>query len=103
MISEDYLLNLKSAMIADYNRPSLPDWMRDEYAKSFKFVFGKKYIKIVVRGSCSGFIVNTDNDPDFQLGTLLKAASWAAPARNFSRGSIFDSADVAKVSWTGVN
>lgn len=107
MISNDYLNDLKTKMIADYNRfmPATKPHhyeMQDEYAKGLSFEYGKKYIKIVQRGSAAGFIVNTDKDKQFPLGTLLKSASWASPARNFSRGSIFEEADRAAVRWTGV-
>lgn len=69
-----------------------------------EFYFGSKYIKIIKRwggGSVGGFIVNTHNDKQFPYGTLLKAASWKAPARNKSRGNIFEIAD-KKIPWTGI-
>jgi hypothetical protein len=66
---------------------------------------GKKYIKIVKsnnQASVHSFVVNVHNDKQFKYGDILKAASWAAPARNFARGNVFES-DFATtaVSWCG--
>lgn len=90
---------------------ALADMMTKDFYKdgstldySIEFDFGSKYIKIIKRwggGSVGGFIVNTHNDKKFPYGTLLKAASWAAPARNNARGNIFEIAD-KKVAWTGI-
>jgi hypothetical protein len=32
----------------------------------------------------------------------MKAATWAAPAKNFGRGNIFEE-DFSRVTWTGAN
>ncbi len=47
-----------------------------------------------------GFIVKTDTDKKFRKGDILKAASWAAPARNKARGNILEG-DFSWVRWTG--
>ena len=61
---------------------------------------GSKYIKVFNEGgSVWGFVVNTDNDKKFKKGDILKAASWAAPARNAARGNIFDGGYT--INWTG--
>lgn len=86
--------------------------MKSDYAKNgfngdyeIEFDFGKKYIKVVVenRGSRSvnGFVVNCHNDKEFPYGTLLKAAGWKAPARNKSRGSVFE-LEGKTLPWTGI-
>ena len=64
----------------------------------------KKYIKIITgkhggNRSVWGFIVNTDEDKKFKKGDLLKAAGWAAPARNSARGNILKGGYV--INWTG--
>jgi hypothetical protein len=46
-----------------------------------------------------GFVVNTDNDKKFKKGDILKAAGYAAPARNFPRGNILEGGYT--VRWTG--
>jgi hypothetical protein len=62
---------------------------------------GPRYIRIVsVDGttrSAFGFVDKTN-------GNVLKAASWKAPAKNFSRGNIFDEQHgCGRIRWTGVN
>ena len=51
--------------------------------------------------SVSGFIVKS-GDKKFREGDMLKAAGWAAPARNFARGNVLDGSGVANVRWTGI-
>ena len=64
---------------------------------------GRKYLKITKKlGNQTmvwGFIVKQD-DKKFRAGDILKAASWAAPARNKARGNILDG-DFSMVRWTG--
>ena len=64
---------------------------------------GNKYIKIIrpcgKDRSVWGFIVNTENDKKFRKGDILKAAGWAAPARNAARGNILDGG--YRIQWTG--
>lgn len=59
---------------------------------------GKKYFKIVKGGGVWGFVVKAD-DAKFKAGDILKAASWASPAKNAARGNIV--AGGYKVNWTG--
>jgi len=36
-------------------------------------------------------------------GDILKAASWAAPARNFTRGNVYITSSYEnRVRWTGI-
>lgn len=53
--------------------------------------------------SAHSFIVLKDDTTyGFRRGDILKAATWKAPATNFSRGTIFDPATYAdRVRWTG--
>jgi len=62
----------------------------EEFNESISYSVGQKYIKIVKGGSVWGFVVNTDKDKKFRKGDILKAASWAAPARNAARGNVLD-------------
>lgn len=83
----------------------------DGIAKDFNVTLdgGRKYAKMVVtknlRTSVFGFICRVDTTtPDGRFiaaGSLLKAASFKAPALNFSRGSIND-LENAQIRWTGI-
>ena len=92
---------LVQVIVADYNRTCVNDDMKRHFADSIAIKSGRKYIKIVADSSVWGFIVNTDADSRFRRGDILKAASWAAPARNSARGNILDGGYT--VRWTGPN
>ncbi len=70
-----------------------------EFNDSIEVLPGKKYVKIVCKRSVWGFVVNVDNDKQFRKGDILKPAGWAAPARNFARGNVFEV--LHRVNWTG--
>jgi len=71
-----------------------------EFNEEITYKVNTKYIKVFREGgSVWGFIVNTDNDKKFKKGDILKAAGWAAPARNFPRGNILKGGYT--VRWTG--
>ena len=100
---------METAMIEDYNHFTNMDTevarkMRLEFATGIEVSYGKKYIKIITgkhggNRSVWGFIVNTDEDKKFKKCDLLKAAGWAAPARNAARGNILKGGYV--INWTG--
>lgn len=71
-----------------------------EFADEIQIAEGSKYIKIITGGSVWGFIVKTESDKLFKRGDILKAASWAAPARNKPRGNILEE-NFSWVRWTG--
>ena len=108
------LANMKTAMINDYvnwhtrncNRElsDINKTMIAEFNDGLTYKTGSKYIKVITRsagggGSVWGFVVNTDNDKKFRKGDILKAAGWAAPARNAARGNILDGG--YPINWTG--
>ena len=100
---------METAMIEDYDHfmdkdNEIHNKMRLEFATGIEVSYGSKYIKIVTgkhggNRSVWGFIVNTDKDKKFKKGDLLKAAGWAAPARNAARGNILKGGYV--INWTG--
>ena len=51
--------------------------------------------------SVKGFIVKS-GDKKFREGDMLKAAGWAAPARNFARGNVLDGTGFNNARWTGI-
>ena len=64
--------------------------------------YGQKFIK-VIRTDADGSHRSVHSFVDFE-GNIWKAASWKAPAKNFTRGSVFDKASYEKrIRWSGVN
>ena len=72
--------------------------MINEFNEGLTYEEGRKYIKVMTRGSVWGFIMKAD-DKMFKAGDILKAASWASPARNKPRGNVFN--NLSWVQWTG--
>lgn len=104
---ESYLNRINAVMAENDKRfESLP------YYSKVVAEMGKKYIRLArynfdketgerSGGSCYGFIVAVENDNKFDLGDILKANSWKAPARNFVRGRVFtlnDDSDIRPYS-----
>ena len=71
----------------------------EEFKASFSVRIGKKYSKIIANSSVKAFVVNSDDDKMFKKGDILKAAGFAAPARNSARGNVLTG--VFSGSWTG--
>ena len=71
-----------------------------EFADKIEIAEGSKYIKIITGSSVWGFVVKTESDKLFKQGDILKAASWAAPARNKPRGNVLEE-NFSWVRWTG--
>ena len=80
----------------------LADYIVDDYKKFIKgqlppvtvnFKFGRKYVKVVCKGSVWGFV-------DKESGVIFKAASWNQPAKH-GRGNLYDKASWADFKWTG--
>lgn len=101
------ICELLNAIKADYYKWTSRNGMReltdvnkrmiDEFNASLSVEEGRKYIKIVKSGSVWGFIAKND-EGKFRAGDILKAASWASPAKNSARGNIFGN---YSVQWTG--
>lgn len=73
--------------------------MLDEFCATVTTKIGTKYIKIMAGCSVHSFIVLNDG-PKFKKGDILKAMSYAAPAKNFARGNIL-TGDYSGIRWTG--
>jgi hypothetical protein len=97
---EDYLQHI----MGDYcswnkNDTEVGARMRDEFILGVRVDLGKKYAKVVTRGSAHSFIVLQDSG-QFRKGDILMAAAWAAPATNFSRGNVLTK-NYGNTTWTG--
>ena len=74
--------------------------MIERFNANLTYKVGNKYIKVFTEGgSVWGFVVNTFHDKKFEMGDILKAAGYNAPARNAARGNIIDGGYT--VRWTG--
>ena len=81
-----------------FNDDAFYEEQLQEYADNFVInTRGRKYVKLINKGSVWGFVVKEDGDK-FKRGDILKPASWAAPATNKARGNIFEE---YTVQWTG--
>ena len=77
----------------------IADEMAAEFDANLRVDEGTKYLKVVSKGSVHSFIV-IKADSKFKNGDILKAASWASPARNFTRGNVL-TGNFGSVRWTG--
>jgi hypothetical protein len=102
-IKEDYLTWTKGCAYARNDSGTLSEInkkMIADFNEKMTYKVGNKYIKVFTEGgSVWGFVVNTDKDKKFKKGDILKAAGYAAPARNAARGNIVDGGYT--INWTG--
>jgi ribulose bisphosphate carboxylase small subunit len=100
-IKQDYINWWKGGPFGTKPLTEIQQKMVDEFKVEFEF--GTSYIR-VVQSSDSGqrsshsFIVVKPGK--FPVGTILKSASWKAPAKNFARGDLLKR-DFKRVRWTG--
>lgn len=69
-----------------------------------EFKRGQKFIKVINKDSTGSrsvhsFVCVKAHDK-WAVGDILKAASWAAPAKNFRRGNVLQQ-DWSATRWTG--
>ena len=79
--------------------------MLREFADGLTFTKGRNYIKIINKQTngqshVHSFIVLKPTK-GYEIGDILKAAGWSAPATNFKRGNVCELATIAAVRWTG--
>ena len=90
----------------DEARSRIKTEMEENYCNGLEVTEGSRYWKIIgsngggSQRSVKGFIVKA-GDKKFREGDMLKAAGWAAPARNFARGNVLDG-DLHGARWTGI-
>lgn len=107
MILDKYLDAIKADFAKFHENTDDKEYAKEriqEFNDGLEVISGFKYLKIVKRSGSSrsvhSFICVKDNGK-FKTGDILKAASWAAPAKNFARGNLFVG-DFSNVRWTGV-
>ena len=61
---------------------------------------GSKFYKVVVGTGVHSFVCRKAHD-QWKVGDVLKAASWAQPAKNFVRGNVLTQQYINPVRWTG--
>ena len=99
-IDRDYLT--WQAMTAGKGESDIQKQMALEFTQALKVIKGSKFLKVVKENSVHSFICVKAHDK-FVVGDILKAASYAAPAKNFIRGNILDVASYEnRVRWTGI-
>ena len=110
-IIEDYrVFKIPNRFTTDISDPnfqaesSFRDELYRKFADSYEERWGSKFLKIIVNDSVHSFIVLVDTGK-FRRGEILKAASYKAPALNFSRGDILspESYESGSVTWTGAH
>jgi hypothetical protein len=96
----EFLKTAQQTVADDY-----AEWTRDVLRNmgagpKLEAMKGSRFIRLVsidgTSRSAFGFV-------DKANGNVLKAASWAQPAKNFARGNIFDDKHgCGRIRWTGV-
>jgi hypothetical protein len=78
--------------------------MSQEFCDGLTFEVGSRYIKVISGRAGNGrsvhsFVCRYDMGK-FTKGDILKAAGWAAPAKNFARGNTM-ARTFQNIRWTG--
>ena len=104
---EDYRRWSDSSKIFNHDAQRRCDEMIENYCSGLKVEENRRYWKITSTNgsgtsrSVNGFIAKA-GDKKFREGDMLKAAGWAAPARNFARGNVLDGTGLENARWTGI-
>lgn len=104
MLFENYdfdmaLYKYADHLVATYNKTG----SEGQYQVSFDR--GRKFLKVVSNSwgsrSVHSFICIKEHD-QWKYGDILKAASWAQPAKNFTRGNVLKPESYSAVTWAGI-
>lgn len=104
-VYEAYDLDIALTVYMDKIREDYMKFFDPSESRSFDVTInrGSKYLKVLAgdrHKSVHSFIV-IKPDAKFKFGDILMAASWAAPARNFSRGNVLNVENFS-VRWSGI-
>jgi hypothetical protein len=95
------LIGYKDAIVGNFVKWCSDAGVSDIGKFGVEFEPGSKYVKVVKISSGGSRSVHSFVEKE--TGAIWKAASWKTPARNFSRGNVYDASTYAgRLSWTGV-
>lgn len=92
MFTDDHLKAYADHLQSDHDK-----WFPKVSGFSVEFVPGSKYVKVLT-GNYGQRSAHSFIDAE---GKIWKAATWKAPAKNFSRGSILDGTTYHHITWAG--
>jgi hypothetical protein len=103
----EYDMDMALTEYADHLKADYISWSNSLNFGKYDVTFdrGKKFIKVVKNDGIGGrsvhsFVCIKAHDK-WQVGDILKAASWAAPAKNFVRGNVLRK-EYKNARWTGI-
>ena len=110
MTMPEYDMDIALTMYADhliidyYTWDKTPMDLKADAKFNIDYRRGRKFLKVVKEywGSKSvhSFVCVKAHD-QWKVGDILKAASWAQPAKNFARGNVLDPKSYANHKWMG--
>ena len=104
MLFENYDFDMALYKYADHLAKSYLETGSDG-GYSISYVKGRKFLKAVMTSwgsqSVHSFICIKEHD-GWKYGDILKAASWAQPAKNFARGNVLNTESYKDHRWVGL-
>jgi hypothetical protein len=101
---ELYLDAVCNAFNTRYTGNADKEWIEESnnnFKERLTYTIGKTYAKVISNRAAHSFVVLEDG-PKFKKGDILKAASWASPAKNFACANVYNVASYFEsISWTG--